>query len=57
MDFAKCTVRVSPLPNKLNEIKERSNIEYDSVVSTKLSLESLIFSFDKLLTFDPEYGT
>ena len=57
MDFAKCTVRVSPLPNKLNEIKERSNIEYDSVVSTKLSLESLMFSFDKLIAFDPEYGT
>ncbi|OUM70572.1 hypothetical protein PIROE2DRAFT_1088, partial [Piromyces sp. E2] len=40
-DSASCTVRVSPLPNKLNEKKkERSNIKFDSVVTTKLSHES-----------------
>ena len=31
MDSAICTVRDSPLPNRLNEIKGRSNIRYDSV--------------------------
>jgi len=56
MDSAICTVRDSPLPNRLNEIKERSNIRYDSVVSTKLSHESLMLSFVELLAFDPVYG-
>ena len=49
MDSAICTVRDSPLPNRLNEIKGRSNIRYDSVVSTKLSHESLMLSFVELL--------
>jgi len=53
MDFANCTVRDSPLPNRLNEIKGRSNIRYDSMVSTKLSHESLMLWFVELLVFDP----
>ncbi|OUM61995.1 hypothetical protein PIROE2DRAFT_11875, partial [Piromyces sp. E2] len=57
-DSASCTVRVSPLPNKLNEIKERSNIKFDSVVTTtKLSHESLMLSFNEFQTYDPVYGT
>ena len=56
MDFAVCTVRDSLLPNRLNEIKGRSNIRYDSVVPTKLSYESLMFSFVELLAFVPVYG-
>jgi len=55
MDSAICTVRDSPLPNRLNEIKGRSNIKYNSVVSTKLSHESLMLSFVELLAFDPVY--
>jgi len=53
MDSTICTVRDSPLPNRLNEIKGRSNIRYDSVVSTKLSHKSLMLSFVELLAFDP----
>ena len=45
MDSAICTVRDSPLLNRLNEIKGRSNIKYDSVVPIKLSHESLMLSF------------
>jgi hypothetical protein len=56
MDSAIRTVRDSPQSNRLNEIKGRSNIRYDSVVSTKLSHESLMLSFVELLTFDPVYG-
>ena len=56
MDSTICTVRDSPLPNRLNEIKGRSNIRYDSVVSTKLSHELLMLSFAELLAFDPMYG-
>jgi len=48
--------RDSPLPNKLNEIKGKSNIMCNSVVSTKLSLESLVLSFVELLAYDPVYG-
>ncbi|OUM62949.1 hypothetical protein PIROE2DRAFT_10638 [Piromyces sp. E2] len=50
-------MRISPLPNKLNEIKERNNIKFDSVVTTKLSHESLMLSFNEFLTSDPAYGT
>jgi len=53
MDSSICTVRDLPLPNRLNEIKGRSNIRHDSVVSTKLSHKSLMFSFVELLVFDP----
>jgi len=53
MDSVIYTVRDSPLPNRLNEIEGRSNIRYDSVVSTKLSHESLMLSFVELLGFDP----
>jgi len=35
MDSAICTVRDSPLPNKLNEIKGRSNIRYDNIIQNK----------------------
>jgi len=56
MDSAICTVRDSPLLNRLNEIKGRSNIRYNSVVSTKLSHESKMLSFVELLAFDPMYG-
>ncbi|OUM66559.1 hypothetical protein PIROE2DRAFT_6180 [Piromyces sp. E2] len=56
-DFSSCTVRVSTLPNKLNEIKERSNIKFDRVVTTKLSHESLMLSFNEFLTSGPVYGT
>jgi len=56
MDSAICTVRDSPLLNRLNEIKGRSNIRYDSVVSTKFPYESLMLSFVELLEFDPVYG-
>ena len=53
MDSAICTERDSPLPNRLNEIKGRSNIRYDSVMSTKLSHESLILSFvEKIVLHD-----
>ena len=55
MDSAICTLRDSPLLSRLNEIKGRSNIRYDSVVSTKLSHESLMLSFAELLTFDRYY--
>ncbi|OUM61641.1 hypothetical protein PIROE2DRAFT_12282 [Piromyces sp. E2] len=50
-------MRVSPLPNKLNEIKERSNIIFDSVVTSKLFHESLMLTFNEFLTSDPVYGT
>ena len=56
MDSAICTIRDSTLLNRLNEIKGRSNIWYDSVVFTKLSHESLMLSFVELLVFDPVYG-
>ncbi|OUM66391.1 hypothetical protein PIROE2DRAFT_6437 [Piromyces sp. E2] len=59
-DSVSCTVRVSPLPNKLNEIKEkRSNIKFDSVVKpTKLSHETLMVTFKEFRIFDPgEYET
>ena len=56
MDSAIRTVRDSPQSNRLNEIKGRSNIRYDSVVSTKLSHESLMLSFIELLAFDSVYG-
>ncbi|OUM62862.1 hypothetical protein PIROE2DRAFT_10723 [Piromyces sp. E2] len=36
---------------------ERSNIKFDSVVTSKLSHESLMFLFSELLTPDPVYGT
>jgi len=52
MDSAVCTVRDLILPNRLNEIKGRSNIRYDSVVSIKLSHESLVHSFLELPTYD-----
>ena len=57
MDSAICTVRDSPLPNRLNEIKGKSNIRYDSMVSTKLSHESycieifMIFFFFRKTTY------
>ena len=35
MDSAICTVQNSSLPNRLNEIKVRSNVRCDNVVSTK----------------------
>ena len=52
MDSVIFTVRDSPLPNKLNEIKGRSNIRCDSVMSIKLSYESLKLSFIELLPYD-----
>ncbi|OUM64695.1 hypothetical protein PIROE2DRAFT_8460 [Piromyces sp. E2] len=54
-DPASCTIQISPLPNKLNEIKERSHIKFDSVVITKLSHGSLMVSFNEFLTSDPIY--
>ncbi|OUM67365.1 hypothetical protein PIROE2DRAFT_5227 [Piromyces sp. E2] len=59
-DSISCTVWVSPLSNKLNEKKrkkKKSNIKFDSVITTTLSHESLMFSFNKFLTSDPEYET
>jgi len=56
MDSAIYTVQDLPLPNRLNEIKGRSNIRNDSVVSTKLFYESLMLLFVELLVFDSVYG-
>jgi len=53
MDSVIYTEWDSPLPNRLNEIKGRSNIRCDIVVSIKFFHESLMLS----LAYDSVYST